>query len=359
MSNIFGLLNVQDYAADRTFVNQVGQQIVYDAVQQEIARIDEEINRALSVFVDERTSDFKRRYKLPGSGYMQPGTNQAPPANTKASGSWDIALPLLDFQDAVGGNRVQMAYMSVKDLNIHLDSLQIRAANSVRREILRALFNNTTWSFQDEIHGVLSVVPLANNDGTLYPAVVSSDTEAQDNHYLVSGYAASSISDTNDPIKSIVAEIYEHFGYGDNLVVFINSAQTAKVLALAMVEEVGDKFIVPGANTAQVIGLPAGLPGRIKGRHSSGAWIVEWDRVPANYMVGVHMDAPKPIIERVDPPETGLPSGLTLVARDEEFPLESAYYQMRRGFGVGNRLNGCVMFLDSGSTYTVPSAYGR
>jgi len=76
-------------------------------------------------------------------------------------------------------------------------------------------------------------------------------------------------------------------------------------------------------------------------------------------LLGINLDAPKPVIERVDPANTGLPRGLALVARDEKYPLETSYYQMRRGFGVGNRLNGVVMFLDAGSTYTVPTVYSR
>lgn len=359
MSQIYGLLNVKDYESDRTFVNQVGHKLVYDAIQVEIERINKELNSALAVFVDETTQDHTRRYKLPGGGYMPERSEMARPAETKATGSWDVAFPLMDFGDALAMNTVDVAYMSIKDLNIHLDSLQIRAGNTVRREILKALLYSSDFSFVDKREGTLTVKPLANGDSVLYPPVLASDAEATEDHYLTSGYASSSISDTNDPFATIIADVYHHFGYGDNIAIFRNSAQNAKLQALTDYEEVLDPYIKAGANANEVIGLPANLPGRVRGRHSAGAWDIEWDRIPANYMLGINLDAPKPIVERVDPIETGLPRGLALVAKDETFPLETSYYMMRRGFGVGNRLNGVVMFLDAGSTYTVPTGFSR
>ena len=74
-------------------------------------------------------------------------------------------------------------------------------------------------------------------------------------------------------------------------------------------------------------------------------------------VVGIHLDAPKPIMQRVDPADTGLPRGLALVARDENYPFTSSFYSHRFGFGVGNRLNGVVMELGTGGSYTVPTAY--
>lgn len=360
MSNIYGLLNIEDYRADRTYINQLGQSIVYDAIQQEIDRINSEINSAISIFVDETTEDTARRYKLAGGGYMQPRARLARPAETKFSGSWDVAFPLLDFGDAISQDSITIAYMSARDLNMHLDTIQMRAGNTIRREILRAIFNNVDWAFEDEHAGTLNVKPLANGDNVLYPPLPSADDPATDNHYLASGYASSSISDTNDPFEVIGLELYQHFdATHSNGVVFFNSAQTAKVMALTDIEEINDPHIRMGANANEVIGLPSNLPGRLKGRHvGSGLWAVEWDRIPVDYLVGVDLDAPKPIIERVDPASIGLPRGLALVARDERFPLETSYYLMRRGFGISNRLNGVVMQLTTGS-YTIPSAYAR
>lgn len=358
MSQIYGLLSIEDYRADQTFVNTVGQSIVYDAVQQELARINQELNLAISVFVDETTEDHTRRYKLPGGGFMQPRSRLARPADVKSTGAWDVAFPLQDYGDAIASDSISLAYMSLRDLNVHLDSIQFRAANTVRREILKALFNNANWNFQDEHKGALVVKPLANGDEVLYPPTISTDDEATENHYIVTAYDAANISDANDPISSIIKELNEHFD-GADVVVFFNSAQTPKVQALTDFEDVVDKFIVPGANMNEVTGLPTALPGKVKGRHAEGAWGVEWDRVPAGYFLGIVLNIPQPLIERVDPAVTGLPRGLALMSKDERFPLETSYYMMRRGFGVGNRLNGVILQCKAAGLYDIPAVYAR
>lgn len=361
MSGILGALGLAD--TDRSFVGTIGQSVVYDAVRAELARHNEELRAAYNLFVGERTSDFKRRYKLPGGGFMQRRGLKSEAAAVKAYGSWDIALPLEDFGDQFAADDVSLAYMTMQELNTHLDTIQIQNVNTVRFEMLRALLNNTVFTFIDPIHGSLSVQPLANGDAVVYPPVIGSYTEAADSHYLVSQYAAASISDSNNPFVTIAAELSEHFGQktgGNNIVVFINSAQETKTEDLTDFDSVTDRFTIPGANVDQLTGLPDYVPGRIIGR-SNGCWISVWDYIPANYMLAIYDEpvTPKPLIERIDSADTGLPIGLTLIAKDVQYPLETSHYRNRVGYGVGNRLNGVVMFLDAGASYTIPTGFTR
>ncbi len=359
MSGIFGALGLQD--TDRSFVNVIGQRVVYDAVQQVLSQHNADLAAAYGVFVERETEDFKFRYKLPGGGYLQRRGANARPASVKAYGSWDVAFPLEDFGADLADNDVALAYMSMQELNRHLDTIIAQDINTVRREILKAMFNNTNLTFEDPINGSLTCVPLANADAVVYPPVIGSDTEATDDHYLESGYAAASISDTNNPFKTIRDELEEHFGAatgGENLFTFINNAQVTAVESLTDFDPVNDRFTAPGTNTDQLFGLPAGMPGRIVGR-CNGVWVIEWRWIPANYMLGGHLDAPKPLIMRLDPANTGLARGLNLVGRDEEKPLESSFYRHRFGLGVGNRLNGVAFELGTGGSYTIPTAYAR
>jgi hypothetical protein len=62
-------------------------------------------------------------------------------------------------------------------------------------------------------------------------------------------------------------------------------------------------------------------------------------------------------MERVDPADTGLTSGLQLVAQDEEFPFMASFWRDRFGYAVGNRLNGVAFEYGTGGTYTEPTAY--
>ena len=361
MSAIFGILGISE--TDRVFVNTIGQQVVYDAVQELLNRHNTEVQAALGVFVDTETEDWKFRYKLPGSGYLQERGGQAQSGSNKRIGSWDVALPLRDYGAALGGTDIGLAYMTVQELNAHLDTITLQDINTVRYEILRTLLDSAQYTFSDEDSNVgdLTITPLANGDSVVYPPVLGNDTEATENHYLESGYLASAISDTNNPYATIRDELEEHFGNptgGSNLVVFINNAQVAKTEALTDFVEVTDRFVSPGDQTPTVFGLPASLPGRIIGRTNS-CWVAEWRWIPANYMVGIHTDAARPLRMRVDQGATGLPRGRNLVSESDMYPLRNSHYRHRFGLAVVNRLNGVIMELGNGGTYTVPTGYSH
>ena len=360
MSGIFGILGFND--TDRVFVSTVGQRVVYDAITQLLSEYNRDLNAALSLFVSSTTEDFKFRYKLPGGGYLQRRGGQAPSAAVKRTGSWDVALPLEDFGAAMGGDRVSLAYMSMQELNAHLDTIMIQNTNTVRMEVLKALFDNVAYTFADPLQGNLSVVPLANGDSVVYPPVVGSDTEATDDHYLESGYAAASISDTNNPLKTIRAELIQHFGGpqtgNEPVIAFVNSAQRDQISGLTDFVDVSDRWVKPGDDTATLFGLPPNVPGRVIGR-SNGVWVAEWDWIPANYIYGQHLEAPAPLAQRVDPANTGLPRGLALVSQSDPYPLQDSQYANRFGLAVVNRLNGVCFELGTGGTYSIPSGYSH
>lgn len=359
MSNIFGAIGLNDN--DRVFNATVGQEVIYAEAAKYVADQNAALDAVLSVFVEETTSDYKRRYKLPGGGRLQKQSfaPQSVPGNVKATGNWDVAFPIEDFGAAVADDRVSRAYMTASELSRHIDSVTIQNVNTVRFQLLQCLFNSTAGTFIDPLWGSLTIQRLANGDSVTFPPVIGSESEATDNHYLESGYAASAISDTNDPYVTIVDELEEHFGTptaGSEIVVFVNNAQRAKTQALTEFNEVVDRFVQPGTQTATPNGGPS-LPGRYLGRHNAGVFVQEWRWIPSGWMLAIHLGAPKPLIKRVDPADTGLPQGLTLVAEEMNNPFKSTYWSHRFGFGVGNRLNGVVMELGSGGTYTVPSGY--
>ena len=360
MSDLLGALNISEAAAERTYVNTLGQRQVFDEVQKLMARYNAELDVIKRLFIERSTEDRKFRYYLPGGGRLQRRGGDGRSGAVKAGGSWDVGFPLEDFgAEFSEGNDVVMAYMTAAQLDRHLKTVFVQDTNTVRFEILYALFHNVARTFKDEIWGDITVQPLASGDSTVYPQVLGSETQTTDNHYLESGYLAAAISDTNNPFLTLRDELEEHFGAptgGSNIVVFHNQAQTAIIESLTNFEEVFDSRVQPGANENTLMNLPASMPGRVIGRTDS-CWNVEWRWMPANYLVALHLDAPPPLIERIDIAESGLGSGFQLVAKDGEFPLESALYRHRFGLGVGSRLSAVVMELGNGGTYTIPTAY--
>lgn len=361
MSAIFGVLGLDDN--DRSFVNTLGQEVVFEGINETLARHNADLMAAMSVFVDGETESFKFKYKLPGGGYLQRRGGKAQSGNVRRAGEWNVALPLEDFGAAIGGDDVSLAYMTMQELDAHLNTIIQQDINTMRRQILSAILDNVQYTFPDPIHGDLTIEPLANGDAVVYPPVLGSDTEATDNHFIETNYAPASISDTNDPYVTGANELEEHFGAptsGSNIVALINNDATAKTRDLAAFVPVTDMGIQPGQDTATVLGLPANLPGRLLGRHEeAGVWIAEWRHLPATYMTFIHLDAPKPLRVRRDPANTGLPRGLQLISTSDVYPLQNSHYRNRYGVAVVNRLNGVVLELGTGGTYTVPSGYSH
>ena len=359
MAGIFGRLGLSD--TERVFAATQGQSVLFEEAMAYIARVNGELNQVLSVFVDETSSDHKRRFKLPGGGHLSRRGADGTYGAGKAYGYWDVAFPLEDFGREIAGNDVAMAYMTVRELENHINTVVAQNVNTVRFEMLKALLNNTQDTFVDPLWGSLSIEPLANGDTVVYPPVLGSEDEATEDHYLESGYAASAISDSNDPIVTIVDDLEHHFGTatgGENIAVFINNAQRSAIEALTDFDPVPDRYIQVGDNVNVPFGWDAlSRVGRVIGRHGHGAWVVEWRWMPSAYMLGIHLEAPKPLVKRVDPEDTGLGRDLQLVARDEEFPFENSTWRHRFGFGGGNRLNGVVMELGTGGTYSIPTGY--
>jgi hypothetical protein len=233
--------------------------------------------------------------------------------------------------------------------------------NAKRHEVLYRVFNNTQDTFTDKRHGTLTIETIANGDSVLYPPVEGSESEATEDHYLESGYASAAISDTNNPVKTLVEDLVHH---GVNrtedipVAIMINPAEVTAISALTNFVPYISGQINSGADTDQV-NLPSrAIPGKIIGYVRGYAWISVWNWMPANYMVAVNLEAPQPIKMRVDPAETGLGGGgLQLLPEERNGVLTFNAWRLRFGLGAANRLSCAVMELGTGGTYSIPTAY--
>lgn len=356
MTSIFGHLGVAD--SDRVYVQTVGQELIFSAVDEYFQAANADLENALAFFVEERTSSFKERYKLLSGGRAQRRGGLTPAAARRTVGGWDVAYPLEDFGEKIVVNDIDLAYMTLTEYEKQVKGVITTVANTIRYEVRKALFNSASRTFTDERQGDLTIQPLANGDAVLYPPVLGVEDAATDNHYLESSYASASISNSNNPVTTIVRELEEHFGEStgnDNIAVLVNRTEADRLAALSSFVAVPDNWVTPGNDTAVPDMLP-NIPGKIIGR-MNGAWISQWAWMPAGYMYGQHLDVEAPLKWREDPPDTGLGGGLRLVAQDDRYPLVGAEWRIRFGFGVGNRLNGVMMELGTGGSYSVPAGF--
>lgn len=357
--DIYGALNLTD--TDYAYVNTVGQSVVYDATMQVLGDHNADLAAAEAVFVQGTTALHSIKYKLPGSGLLQKQTSKARTALSKPNSGWDVSFPLDEYGDSIGWDRVTLAYATIEQYNLTLEGVKRKDRNTRRRQILCALFGNTSWVHKDENFPDLTIQPLANGDAVLYPPVIGSMVDATANNYLVSGYIGSAIDDTHNPIPTIVNQLEQYLGTptgGSKIAIFINNAETPYVSDLTNFNEVPGRFVDYGANVSLVPPdrFPAGLPGRVIGETDS-ALIVEWRWIPAGYMVGVHLEAPAPLLRRIDPPVVGLGDGLQMIAQNLDEPIKTSSWSHRFGYAAANRLNAVVMQLTADPTYTPPAAY--
>lgn len=361
MSALFGVLGVTDGQAD--FVANVGQDLIFEAVSQVLGYHNADVEAATRVFVRGNTEKFKERWLIPGSGYMTP-VGQDPlgpgPAIHRA-GEVDVAYPLREYSESVSTSRIGLAYMTLGELDAHIDAITERNMAQHRLRMLIALMENTNLVFGDIKHGNITVMRLANTDGSLYPPIPGAVVDADDEHYIDAAYNVAGIADATNPIVDLRDEIQEHFGGrnsgGESILYIHGSDQTAYIEALTDYDAVPDFGKLYGANTDLAKKLEW-VPGRMHGR-SNGCWITEWAWMPDEFGLAVHLDYP-PLMRRVDTGASGLPAGLSLVVKDRDHPLESAYFSDRFGYGVRNRLSAaCIEINAGGATYTPPAAYAE
>lgn len=360
MTTIFGLAKLT--AADYAYVNNANQELLYSAAAQYIMMANVAATQAMSLFVDPNaTTNFKERYQLGITGRMQRASEETTGAQVARSGSYDVAYPIWNFHEGYALSDVDAAYMTPAELQTHVDGIITRHLNAKRFEVLYRVFNNTQDTFSDKRHGTLTIETLANGDSVVYPPVEGSEDEATEDHYLESGYASSGISDTNNPVKTIVEDLVHH---GVNrtedipCAVMINSAEQTKISALTDFVAFIPGQINRGNDTDQVNLPPANLPGKVIGYVLGYAWISVWNWMPSGYMVGINLEAPHALKMRVDAAGTNLGNGgLQLLPEERNGVITYNAWRLRFGLGAANRLSAVVMELGTGGTYTIPTIY--
>jgi hypothetical protein len=356
--SIAGILGLEDSSA--TLVNVVGQQLVYDAVQEFTQRLAAELNLVTGLFVEKQTTDHQFRYYMHGTRELQRQGGMGRPGEQKHKRPYyDVALPIFQWGDALGGDFISMAYMTIADVDAQMVEITNAARSTLRKEILSALFNNTSLAFTDPIKGALTVQPLANQDGTMYAPVPGSEDLAEIQNYAESGYLVSAISDTNDPIKAIADKLLARYPEEVDGLVFCATDVAAKVQAvLTDFYKIDDPRIDKGGLADRLTGIPGTVPGKIIGRVDN-MWVSHWAELPTTYCFGICPSAEKPLQQRVDLPGTGLPATLTLMKQSDLYPLEKSEWMWRFGMGCVNRLNGYALEVAAGGSYTVPTKYAR
>lgn len=316
----------------------------------------EEHNRQIAAATGDMfafTEEYKVRFLQPGGGTLQPLDEWGVPLPTRPAGYYDVAFPIRSAGDSFGANRIAGALQTVADVNRHLSDVLMRDANWIRRHMLAALLDNTTWSFDDPQHGTLTIQPLANGDAVTYPK--RAGTMAVDTHHWAQ---AATVADATNPFPTIYAELNEHpVNANSQIVSYIPSNLVTAVTGLATFVDVGDPDITVGITSARLNNqIDRGWGDKLLGK-TDGVWVVEAPVLPDNYIVSNARGAASPALWAREYPAATL-KGLQRKEHDVNGNIMQTMFFRDLGFGVYNRVGAAVTFVAAGdTTYDIPSGY--
>lgn len=343
----YGFIGLEHLAARRVADGNV--RVVADAVQASVDEYNRQANAALRELT-RRTTEYKVRYRLPGGGTLQPLDEWGNPLVVRSEGYHDVAFPIQQAGTAWGNNRVTRALMTVEEANDETLSALQRDADWMRRHMLGALFDNTTWTFADEEHGNLTVQPLANGDAVEY--LRRSGANATDNHYYAQ---AAAIGDAANPFDTWYTELNEHPENAGPYVAYIPGNLKSSVKGLTNFIDATDPNVNPGVMATQLAGrIDRGFGDTVLG-YVDNIWVVEWEALPDNYGIVVARGAKTPalMMREFDSP------ALQGLYRENFSPdgnlMEFRFIRMA-GFGAYNRV-GALAFRIGNAAWATPTGY--
>lgn len=333
--------------------SQVGVGQVTTAIEESSAENTRAKNALIALFA-ERTTNAKENFVLPSGGSLQRLDEFGIPRVVAPSGSYDVAYPIFGGGTAFGRNRVTAALETIADINRDQLTAQNQDADWLTRHLLAALLDNATWTYPDALLGSLTVQPLAiTSDGVTY--VKNGGASSTSQHYVAQTAA---IADATNPFATIYTTLSAYpSNLGRRIISFIASNLVTTTQALATFVDVDDPDIRRGANTDQLVASADGIqgPGSMVLGKTNNIWVVEWPRLPDNYIVSVVEGRP-PLAMREYPdprlqgffPEVHSPDGARIERR----------YLRYAGFGVRNRISAMVTQVSGGdTTYDIPTGY--
>ncbi len=345
----YGTLSTLDtLAASQQTVAQFGEDNAFVAIEAARMAHNGIVTELLGGFV-ERTTERLRRYGGPDAMVMDEIDQWGTPDAQKIAAGSQVSFPMKLYGIAVQWTRKYMQVTTTQELAEQFVAAQDADLNAIIREIKRAIFYPTNYTFTDKLtdHVPLSVKALVNADGAPLPLDPNGTgfNAATHTHYL--GTAALVAAD----LTALIFTVIEHFSNGE-AVVYINQAQEAAVRALPGFTPYVDARIVQATNavgTTQALDL-INVYNRAIGIFN-GAEIIIKPWIPAGYLFAYLRGQPVPLAMRVRNAGGG---NLEIAAEDEVHPLRARVLEREFGVGIWNRVNGAVLYIGSAS-YVSPT----
>lgn len=346
----YGFIGLENIAADRVSGSNLA--AVDAAIRMSVAEHNRQVNAILSEIV-ETTTEAQVSYLIPGGGTLQPLDDRGNPLPVNETGSYNVAFPIQMGGTAWGDDRISRALATVEEVDRQVLAAMRRDANWMKRHILGALLDNTSWPFKDRQQKsapTITIQPLANGDSVTY--LKADGTLATDNHYYAQ---AAAIADVSNPFPTLLAELREHAENDGPFVAYIPTALKSAVMGLSTFHDVADPNITMGSGQAQLTGrLDRGFGNEVLG-YVDGVWVVEWTMLPATHGLVVARGASAKPLRMREYPSAAL-QGLFTENHSPDGNLNEYRFIRAAGFGAYNRV-GAVAFHIGNAAYQIPAGY--
>lgn len=354
----FGTLSVLDtLAASQQTVAQYGEDTAFAEIEAARAAYNRITTEMLGEFV-ERTEDRQRRYGSNDSMTMEELDEFGRPQAQKITAGSTVGFPLRKYGTAIQWTRTWFQVAPARELAAQTTAAMAADLAAIQREIKRALFLPTNYTFRDRLVDEVDVAVkrLVNADSASIPLGPNGETfdATTHTHYNFTAAAALAAADMN----ALIEDVIEHHGSG-TAVVYINRAQEAAVRGLAGFTALLPARLVQARDVVAATGAledDQNLNDRLIGYYNAGGVYAEiqvkpW--IPSGYLLAWVRGASAPVVMRVRPGG----GEFVLAFEDERYPLRARGYEREFGMGVWTRTNGAVLYIDSGSAsaYVAPT----
>jgi hypothetical protein len=352
MATPIGTYTLSDLRANRfQSVTDFGIDNINLILQRDLAAHNEIVGELMSELAD-RTTDKQRIYGASIDGDMVEVDELARSATKKPAVGSGVGFPLKNYQYPVGWDERWIKRATVGELAERALAAETAHQKSLRREIKKALFLSTNYTFRD-INSApiadLAVKRLVNADSMAIPNAPDGTTftASSHTHYLATA------TETAAGLTAAINTVIEH-GFGERIITAINYADEAATRLLTGFVPAQDFRVVPASTTAHTIETmnPGSYYNRFIGIFGAAEiWVKPW--AIANYAFTWDAASPmKPLVFREDS-VAGF-QGLRLAATLETYPLYAQYFEALFGLGVWNRTNGSVWYF-ANATFADPS----
>lgn len=350
MAVLYGFHNLTDVLDNRAAA--VDPQLLSDAVSTAVAAHNQDVQASLSLFVKTGITDPQVGVNQLAEGELQGLDEWGRPLPRRMPPPVSRYFPLFMAGDSIASNYITEQKMTVQEVNDRVQSLLLADVKWVRKQMLSALFQNTTYNYSDQQYGTLAISTLANGDSETYIRNASGSASADTHHKGTATLDAAMVQDVRDEL----VEHDENGGTDSQVVLFVPPTSSATVKALTGFVSANDPNVTYGTTANTYAGsFASSAPGVPLGYLSTQmVHVREWSKVPANYAIGITDSAVPPLGMREDE-ESSLRGFHEIPGRDD-IPYLQRIWIRPAGFAAYNRV-GAVVYRTNNATYAIPTGY--